>query len=109
MSKLIIPKFITAANSYDTPTVLDLFAADAVIDDVSVGENFEGLAGIKKYITTFFLGYHTKTELLSLEHTEKGKILAKVDFTGDFGHETGGLEFRFNDAGMITHIDAFLD
>jgi hypothetical protein len=109
MNELTIQKFLTAANSYDTQTVLDFFAADAVIDDVSVGKSFEGLTGVKKYFTTFFIGYHTRTELLSLEHTEPIKILAKVDFTGDFGHETGWLNMRFNDAGLIEHIDADLD
>jgi ketosteroid isomerase-like protein len=105
----IAHQFIAAANRFDTEAVLDLFAADAVIEDVSVGEKFEGTSGIKRYLTTFFIGYHTKTELLSFEHTGPGKILAKVDFTGDFGHETGWLDIRFNAAGLIEHIDADLD
>jgi hypothetical protein len=105
----IAHQFIAAANRFDTEAVSDLFAVDAEIEDVSVGEKFEGTTGIKKYIVTFFIGYHTKTELLSFEHTMPGKILAKVDFTGDFGHETGWLDIRFNDAGLIEHIDADLD
>lgn len=109
MNERTINKFITAANSYDTQTVLDLFAVDAVIDDVSVGEKFQGLAGIKKYFTTFFIGYHTKTEVLSLAQSKPAHILANVDFTGDFGHETGGLDFRFGATGLIVHIDAFLN
>jgi ketosteroid isomerase-like protein len=109
MSELTIQKFITAANQYDTQTVLALFAADAVIEDVSVGERFEQHAGIKKYFTTFFIGYHTQTQLLGMEHFACDKILATVDFTGDFGHETGGLDIRFNESGLILHIDAFLN
>ena len=105
----IAQKFIDAANRFDTQAILTLFAADAVIEDVSVGEKFENQPGIEKYIVTFFIGYHTKTELLSYEHTETGKLLAKVNFTGDFGHETGWLGIRFNDAGLIKHIDADLD
>jgi hypothetical protein len=105
----IAHQFIAAANLFDTDTVLALFAADAVIEDVSMGEKCEGALGIKRYIVTFFNGYHTKTELLSFEHTEPGQILAKVDFTGDFGHETGWLDIRFNDAELIEHIDADLD
>lgn len=105
----IAQQFIAAANRFDTHAVLDLFSANAVIEDVSVGEKFEGTSGIEKYIVTFFIGYHTKTELLSFEHTGPGKILAKVDFTGDFGHETGWLDIRCNDAGLIEHIDADLD
>jgi ketosteroid isomerase-like protein len=105
----IAQQFIAAANQFDTQAVLNLFAADAVIEDVSVGEKFVGTSGIKKYIVTFFIGFHTKTKLLSFEHTGPGKILAKVDFTGDFGHETGWLDIRFNDAGLIEHINADLD
>jgi ketosteroid isomerase-like protein len=105
----IAHQFIAAANRFDTEAVLALFAADAVIEDISVGEKFEGMSGIKKYIVTFFIGYHTKTQLLSFEHPGAYNILAKVDFTGDFGHETGWLDIRFNDAGLIEHIDADLD
>jgi ketosteroid isomerase-like protein len=105
----IAHQFIAAANRFDTEAVMDLFAPNAVIKDVSVGGKFEGTSGIKKYIVTFFIGYHTQTKLLSFEPTEAGKILAKVDFTGDFGHETGWLDIRFNDAGLIEHIDADLD
>jgi len=105
----IVQQFIAAANRFDTQTVLDLFAPDAVIEDVSVGEKFESTSGIKKYFVTFFIGYHTSTKLVSLEHTDPGKIVAKVDFTGDFGHETGGLIIRVNEAGLIENIDAYLD
>jgi ketosteroid isomerase-like protein len=105
----IAHQFIAAANRFDTQAVLNLFAAEAVIEDASVGEKFEGTSGIKKYIGTFFIGYHTKTELLSFEHSGPGKMLAKVVFTGDFGHETGWLDILFNDSGLIEHIDADLD
>jgi ketosteroid isomerase-like protein len=105
----IAQQFIAAANRFDTQAVLDLFAANAVIEDVSVGEKFEQTAGIRKYFVTFFIGYHTATKLLSLEHSSPANIVAKVDFTGDFGHETGGLAIRINEAGLIEHIDAYLD
>jgi len=105
----IVRAFIAAANNFDTQKVLDLFAADAVIEDVSVGEKFEQAEGIKKYFVTFFIGYRTSTQLLSVKETGPENILAKVDFTGDFGHETGWLNIRFNDAGLIEHIDADLD
>ena len=105
----IVRAFIAAANNFDMQKVLDLFAPDAVIEDVSVGEKFELAQGIKKYFVTFFIGYHTSTQLLSVEQTGATKILAKVDFTGDFGHETGGLAIHFNEDGLIKHIEAHLD
>ena len=104
-----IHKFIEAANAFDTKKVLDLFAADAVIDDVSVGEKFEHTAGIKKYFLNFFIGYNTLTKLISFEHINANRIIAKVDFTGGFGHETGSLDVHVDDEGLITHIDANLD
>lgn len=105
----IVQQFIAAANRFDTHSVLNLFAADAVIDDVSVGDKFEHTEGIKKYFVTFFIGYHTSTKVLSVEYVGVDKVLAKVDFKGDFGHETGGLDIRVNKSGLITHIDAYLD
>ncbi|MDN3550042.1 nuclear transport factor 2 family protein [Mucilaginibacter aquaedulcis] len=105
----IAQQFIAAANRFDTQAVLELFAADAVIEDVSVGDRFKHTEGIRKYFVTFFIGYHTSTKLLSLDYTGPDQVLAKVDFTGDFGHETGGLDIRVNDAGLIAHIDAYLD
>ncbi|MGN8055989.1 nuclear transport factor 2 family protein [Pedobacter sp. 22163] len=105
----IVRSFIAAANNFDTQTVLDLFTPDGVIEDVSVGEKFQQEEGIRKYFVTFFIGYHTSTQLLSVEETGSDKILAKVDFTGDFGHETGGLAIHFNETGLIKHIEAYLD
>ena len=35
--------------------------------------------------------------------------IARVDFTGDFGHETGMLRIRTGAAGLIARIDANLD
>jgi hypothetical protein len=34
---------------------------------------------------------------------------AQVDFTGDFGHETGSLDVTVNADGLIAAIDADLD
>ena len=105
----IAQQFIAAANRFDTQSILDLFAADAIIEDVSVGEKFERIAGVNKYFVTFFIGYSTSTKLLSIEHLQPDRVLVKVDFTGDFGHETGGLDMLFNATGLIQHIDAYLD
>ncbi|TDQ08116.1 hypothetical protein ATK78_2618 [Pedobacter metabolipauper] len=33
----------------------------------------------------------------------------KVEFIGDFGHETGGLVILFNETGLIKHVEAYLD
>lgn len=104
-----INQFIAAANAFDVDAALTLFAADAVIDDVSVGKAFKNIAGVRDYLETFFVGYKTVTKLVSVEMADKLNANAKVDFTGNFGHETGHLNFTFNPAGLITKIDADLD
>jgi ketosteroid isomerase-like protein len=105
----IIQQFIDAANAFDVESVLRLFADDAVIDDVSVGEKFENIKGVRKYIEQFFVGYHTVTKLESLQILNDRQAKVQVDFTGDFGHETGGLDIIFNTAGLIIAINAYLD
>ena len=101
--------FIRATNAFDVEAALDLFAAEGVIEDASVGETFVGLARIRTYLETYFIGYHTVSALLSSESIGERRTRAHVDFTGDFGHETGVLEIRVDAAGLIERIDATLD
>ncbi|MDB5256773.1 MAG: hypothetical protein JWM14_1468 [Chitinophagaceae bacterium] len=105
----IIEQLINTTNAFDVKTALSLFAANAVIDDVSVGEKFKHTAGIRKYLEQFFVGYHTVTRLESLELINDRQANAQVDFTGDFGHETGALHVTLNNDGLIVAIDAYLD
>jgi ketosteroid isomerase-like protein len=107
--KTIIQQFINAANAFDVEQALTLFAKDAIIDDVSVGQKFRTTAGVRNYLEKFFLGYNTFTKLESLKLISKTNALAQVDFTGDFGHETGGLNFIINADGFIVSIEAHLD
>lgn len=104
-----IQQFIKTANAFDVKTAVGLFASNAVIDDVSVGKKFKNTAGVREYLETFFVGYHTVTKLESLNIVSNSKANAQVDFTGDFGHETGALNFTFNTEGLITGINAHLD
>lgn len=107
--KKIIKQFINATNAFDVEAALALFADDAVIDDVSVGEKFKNTSGVRKYLEKFFVGYKTVSRLESVEELDNRKAQAQVDFTGDFGHETGGLNFTFNSDGLIKTINAYLD
>ena len=107
--KKIIQQFINSTNEFDIKTALALFTNDAVIDDVSVGEKFKNTAGIRKYLENFFVGYHTVTKLESLNILDDQHAKAQVDFTGDFGHETGALNVTINNDGLITAIDAYLN
>lgn len=105
----IIKQFIQSANAFDVEAVLTLFADNALIDDVSVGEKFKHTAGVRKYLETFFVGYNTVTKLVSVEVLDELNANAQVDFTGDFGHETGALNFTINTNGLIQTIHAHLD
>jgi hypothetical protein len=100
---------IEATNGFDVERALTLFTSDAVISDPSTGHHFENHAGICNYIEQYFIGYHTFTLLLSIKSLGDSVARARVDFTGDFGHEIGLLEISVNPRGLITRIDADLE
>lgn len=102
-------RLISAINALDFDAALALFTPEAVIDDPSVGEIFEGHSGILDYFERFFRGYHTTTRFLSLTEYRSGRARLRVDFTGDFGHEIGLLDITTNDDGKILHIKANLE
>lgn len=100
---------ISATNAFDVEAALALFTPRAVIDDPSTGERFENHAGIRDYVERYFVGYNTVTRLLSVRILGKDRARARVDFTGDFGHEIGLLEISFSPDGLIARIDADLE
>jgi ketosteroid isomerase-like protein len=107
--KELIEQFVATTNASDVEAALALFAADAVIEDVSVGETFANTPGVRRYIEQFFVGYHTVSRLESVELIDARHAKAQLDFTGDFGHETGALNVAVNAGGLIESIDAYLD
>ena len=108
MQKLI-ETFIETTNAGNIDGALSLFAPDAIIDDVSVGDAFVGTDGVRLYLERFFVGYHTVSKLLSIETTDEFHANVRLDFTGDFGHETGILKIVLNADGLIERADADLD
>lgn len=100
---------IKATNAFDVDLALTLFTPDAVIDDPSTGHSFIGHAGIRDYVERYFVGYHTVTRLLSIAGIGDNLARVRVDFTGDFGHETGMLEISTDAEGLIIRVDANLD
>ena len=100
---------IAALNTFDVEAALALFVPEAVIDDPSTGHRFDGHAGVRDYVERYFAGFHTVTRLISLEALGDCRIRARVDFTGDFGHEIGRLDMTVNYAGLIVRIDADLE
>jgi hypothetical protein len=100
---------IAALNTFDTARVQALFTADAVIDDPSTGHSFERHAGIGDYVDRYFKSYHTVTRFLSIDDLGDHRARLRVDFTGDFGHETGVLVIQANAEGLFVRIDADLE
>ncbi|MDM9628993.1 nuclear transport factor 2 family protein [Rhizobium sp. S152] len=105
----VVESFIRTANAFDVDGALSLFTPDAVIDDVSVGDAFVGRDGVRDYLERFFVGYHTRSRLLSLERLDDFNATIRLDFTGDFGHEIGILKIVVNADGLIQRIDADLE
>lgn len=107
--KELIKNFIETTNAGDVDGALCLFTPDAVIDDVSVGDAFIGKEGVRLYLERFFVGYHTFSKLLSIETIDDRHAAVRLDFTGDFGHETGTLKIAINFNGLIERADADLE
>lgn len=104
-----IERLLNATNAFAIDQALALFASDAKIDDPSVGQVFEGHAGIRDYLGKFFVGYNTYSRLLSSDVKGDGQISIRLDFTGDFGHEIGVLDISFDENQQICHIRADLE
>ncbi len=105
----LIKNFIETTNAGNIDGALSLFAPDAIVDDVSVGDSFVGRDGVRLYLDRFFVGYHTVSKLLSIETIDDFHANVRLDFTGDFGHETGILKIVLNSDGLIERVDADLD
>ncbi|WP_051777431.1 nuclear transport factor 2 family protein [Pseudorhizobium pelagicum] len=105
----LVENFIRTANAFDIEGTLSLFASDAVIDDVSVGDAFVGRDSVRLYLERFFVGYNTASRLLSLEQLDDSNAVVRLDFTGDFGHEVGILKIATNSEGLIVQVDADLE
>jgi len=83
--------WIASMNTHEVEKYLGHFAEDAVLDDPSVGERFEGHDGIADYFARYFVGYNTTTRPISTEARDD-HLHVIVDFTGDFpGGQTPGI------------------
>ncbi|NDL64133.1 nuclear transport factor 2 family protein [Acerihabitans arboris] len=105
----IADALLAATNAFDVDRALTLFTPDAVVDDPSTGHRFDGHTGIRNYIEQYFIGYRTVTRLLSIVSAGESRVRARVDFTGNFGHEIGVLAMSVNSDGLIERIDADLE
>ena len=87
----IINRWIAVSNDFDTAGYLGFFTEGASIDDPSIGDVFEGEAGLRRYFENYFIGYKTQTRVVSIEPHETFTHV-EVDFTGTFpGGQVGGI------------------
>lgn len=104
-----IEEWIAASNSYDTARYLAFYTEDAILDDLSVGRNFNGKTGIGQYYESYFIGYKTQTKKVKLSLNNKNEAHLEVEFTGDFAEGTLGGTFDFTfAAGKIATVTADL-
>ncbi|RKL65864.1 hypothetical protein CR203_18610 [Salipaludibacillus neizhouensis] len=106
----IISKFMEMLNLHNTEGYEETFSKDAVINEISVGRNYEGKEEIKEYFTNYFIGYNTQTKLVSHTNENYDKVNVRVFFTGDFpgGEIYGSFKFILHD-GYITYLEADLE
>ncbi|MCP2265511.1 YybH family protein [Promicromonospora thailandica] len=104
-----IDEWIAATNSHDPAAYLAFFTQDAVLDDPSVGEVFEGHPGIGEYFRSYFIGYDTHTRLVGTEPRD-GYIHVEVEFTGTFPERRiGGIfDVTLTPEHKIRHVRADL-
>jgi ketosteroid isomerase-like protein len=104
-----IAAWVTATNTHDSAAYLAFFTDDAVLDDPSVGQAFEGHAGINDYFQSYFVGYRTQTRLKSTEARE-GYLHVEVEFTGTFPERRiGGIfDIALTSEHKIAHVRADL-
>ena len=105
----LVDNLIQKTNAFDVNGALSLFSSSAVVDDVSVGDAFRGIEGVRLYLDQFFVGYKTATQLRVFEELDEFNAVARFDFTGDFGHETGVMKITINSSRLIERIDADLE
>ncbi len=105
----LINNWIAAGNAFDTEKYLSFYLPDAVLDDPSVGKVFRDHVGIKEYFESYFIGYNTRTELISLDLVNNRKAHIEVKFSGNFSEGSiGGLfDITFKD-GKIAFVKADL-
>lgn len=89
--KTFMNDWIEAGNTFDTAKYLNFYFTDAILEDPSVGKKFIGHEGIEDYFTSYFIGYNTKTEIVSFDISNQHQVYLEVKFTGNFPEgEIGG-------------------
>lgn len=108
-TETFIKNWIAASNAFDSEKYLSFYLPEAVLDDPSVGRKFKGHNGLQQYFDSYFIGYNTHTEQVTLKIIDEGNAHLEVLFTGDFpeGKIGGTFDFKFKE-GKIAFVRADL-
>ena len=79
-----VQDWLAAGNAFETNTYLGKWHKNAVLEDPSVGQIFNGHPGIQKYFEDYFIAYKTNTRLINLEIITGNTAHIDVEFTGEF-------------------------
>ena len=103
-----IERWIEVSNAHDTDGYIAFFTPDARIDDISVGDVFDGEEGLRRYFDTYVVGYNTQTRIESVTPVDD-HLHVVVEFTGSFpGSPLGGYFDMTFASGKIAFILADL-
>lgn len=93
----VVRDWIEATNSHDVDRYLSFFTDDAVLNDPSVGGEYRGLARIRHYFESWFIGLNTQTKLISITPMSEA-LHVEVHFIGDFpeGEADGIFDITFS-------------
>lgn len=107
----VILNYIEASNNYDENRYADSFAENGVIDEQSVGREFEGKEEIKEYFRDYFIDYKTSTKIKEYQ-IEDNVVTVMVMFKGIFPNGDQGIlgyyQFILSPAGKIGKLIADL-
>lgn len=103
--KIFVQEFIAAGNAYDTKKYLDMWQKDAVLEDKSIKQVYNGQEGIKKYFDKYFVKYKTQTRLIKLNIINDHQAQIDVQFTSY--NQTGTFDFVFKDGKIASAIADF--
>jgi len=88
----VIPRYIDASNAHDVRTIVDCFAADAVVGDENAMRH--GKIDIRRWATETIEKYKFQFKPLSVDERGAETILS-VEVSGSFPGSPVTLDYRF--------------
>jgi len=78
-----LQEWLTSSNNYDTENYITFYDKEAILEDVTLGETFNGHDGIIRYFKIHFIGYGTQTAIRSINTIDSSHVKIDAVFDGD--------------------------